>query len=797
MTTPSPLGAAAALFAAGYVDLVSVIPPDAKLSPNSKIKPDQLGKVPGKKGERGWFGWDWLHQPMTDFEKKSRIDDWGANVGLLAANFPACDIDSENDTLTTIVLGKVKEHFGGGPTRLSRGARRLIVFRTSTPFPRQAIKIWYKGKENTVEFLCEGRQYLVHGTHPSGAKYDWVKKPLWETPPNALVEIDADKVRAFLLALKEDFEGRGTRCELVGYGLPAAEREPAPPQADLLAPSLEELARVVSAIPNTDATYPERDDYIRMGHAIKAASGGEGLDIYQEWCSRWDGGVNDPEEVEADWDRMQPPFRIGWQWLRRQAGENAQDEFEVSSALTASSPDQYDGRLTSLQELNKTYAVVQVGGDVVILQERLDGEVVFLKEAAFRLKLKNRLVPSDFSADKTQPLTAAWLGWRDRRQYERVVFKPGATDLPSTDYNLWRGWSVVPCSDGSCELFLDHLRQVVCNGDDDLYQWLLDWIAHLFQFPQEKLGVVVALQGRQGTGKSIVGAVLKKLLGSYQVVADKALHVTGQFNSHLANCLLLQAEEAFWGRDKKAESALKHLVTGERLRIERKGIDSAEMENYTRLLITSNEDSVWPTDMDDRRLVVSRVAETRMGDIEYFNRMIGQLDAGGYEKLLHTLLNRTIDKERLRRAPRTAALEAQAAESMTPEEAWLRDLLESGQVPGTVDHEGRARVAFAALYDRYVDSLPRGAFRKSQQTFADFLSKTLQPTKAGREVVDTVRRAGVKSFVYILPALEEARQGYTARGRAAPTDWPESERWEPIEEGLLAAFAPVVSQEAA
>jgi phage/plasmid-associated DNA primase len=115
------------------------------------------------------------------------------------------------------------------------------------------------------------------------------------------------------------------------------------------------------------------------------------------------------------------------------------------------------------------------------------------------------------------------------------------------------------------------------ENDPGLADWFLDWLAHLFQQPQAKIGIAVALRGGQGAGKSIVGAVLKKLLGRYQVVVDKPDQVVGRFNSHLASCLLLQAEEAFWGGTRSAAGALKHLVTGEQLVIERKGIDSVEM----------------------------------------------------------------------------------------------------------------------------------------------------------------------------------------------------------------------------
>ena len=55
-----------------------------------------------------------------------------------------------------------------------------------------------------------------------------------------------------------------------------------------------------------------------MGYAIRAAAvedPEEGFAIFGEWCERWDGEGNDIETVRADWDRMHPPFAIGWDWI--------------------------------------------------------------------------------------------------------------------------------------------------------------------------------------------------------------------------------------------------------------------------------------------------------------------------------------------------------------------------------------------------------------------------------------------------------------------------------------------------
>ena len=101
------LGVAGTLFDAGYRDLVSVIPPDGELSPTSRIREDQRGKVPGLLGARGWHGYKWDVGASADLPR--RIDDSKANIGLRGRNFPALDIDSEDPTLTEVVMKVASE----------------------------------------------------------------------------------------------------------------------------------------------------------------------------------------------------------------------------------------------------------------------------------------------------------------------------------------------------------------------------------------------------------------------------------------------------------------------------------------------------------------------------------------------------------------------------------------------------------------------------------------------------------------------------------------------------------------
>lgn len=312
------------LAAAGY-PLVSVMPPDAPLSPNSKVDPSTRGKVPGKKGASGWYGYNFL---VDKAPGAKTVEKWGANVGVVAANYPALDIDVDDDTVATAIASFAQAQLGEAPVRTSAGSRLLLPYRTDEPFARMGITFTYDGREQLVEVLGEGRQYLVYGTHPSGAAYAWRGPTLWETPREQLTRVTRAEVDAFLALLVERLRANGIDAERQGSGKTAAD---APPQEKLRAPSLDALQKLLALMPNP-AEWGWHQ-MVEMGYAVKAAGGEDARDAFLEWCSRWEGG-HDPEQDERNWGTFKAPYRVGWNWIVEQAEmfnviDRTLDEFGV------------------------------------------------------------------------------------------------------------------------------------------------------------------------------------------------------------------------------------------------------------------------------------------------------------------------------------------------------------------------------------------------------------------------------------------------------------------------------------
>lgn len=437
-------------------------------------------------------------------------------------------------------------------------------------------------------------------------------------------------------------------------------------------------------------------------------------------------------------------------------------------------------RRQAIEELNREYAVILVGGQPAILRETTDAEgkprLAFMSVEGFHQWLRPRVLKSEDESARRVQVSKVWFESDLRREYDDIVFAPQAEVSPRF-YNLWRGFAIQPSEAGSCELFMQHLLENICGGNGTLFRWVVGWFAQLLQNPGEKLGTSLVLKGAQGTGKTIIGKVIGHLIGQrhYQLVSD-AQRVAGRFNSHLASCLLLQLDEAVWGGNHEIAGKLKDLVTGSSHLIEYKGKEPITVRNYVRLLVTSNNDWVVPAGLEERRFCVIQVGEDRRQDREFFGRMQAELEAGGYGRLLWELLRVDTATLGLGTIPQTEALLEQKLRSLSPEQAWWLDILHRGALPG--DAAGSGVVSVDRLHAHYVEATHAvGVSRRATATVLGKFIKTVCPdVRRDRPLVVTPGGSS-RRYVYEFPTLRQCREAFAARV-VGGIDWSDlDEEW--------------------
>lgn len=421
----------------------------------------------------------------------------------------------------------------------------------------------------------------------------------------------------------------------------------------------------------------------------------------------------------------------------------------------------------SVDQINREYALVLIGQKAVIVREQGEGPIEdrlrILLIDAFKHKFSNRFTEIVDRAGNIKAVSyaVAWLQHRKRRDFDGIEFYPDPQNTPNAPryLNLWRGFAMKPAAKvNGYAIFDDHLLTNVCNGDRQLYLWVFGWFAHLVQRPRERPGTSLVFRGKMGTGKTKIGEVFGSLFPAHYFMVDDPRYIVGQFNSHMASCLLLQAEEAVWAGDKAAEGRLKGLITSKFQMIEAKGIDPIRLENYVRLIMTSNEDWVVPAGKDERRFCVLDVDPRCAQNHQYFREMDDELDNGGREALLHDLLAFDLSSVDLWTIPKTHALLEQKLRSFDPVESWWFERLTAGAITHKLD-QWPASVPSEDLYDDFVATAEKvGVRRKAEQTaFGMKLRKLCPGLVRKRVLVDVGVGVTKRVWGYQLPPLDEAR----------------------------------------
>ena len=150
----------------------------------------------------------------------------------------------------------------------------------------------------------------MRGPHRDTGKPYWLNRP----PPSRpdLPEMDWHRLCLFLTLLRQRLPGvvrirqPGGRDDLGNKLLQIDE--------DL-------LRRAISAIPNASESFPTRAERVEIAYAIKAGLGEDGLELWLDFCDRWDGGTNDPSAAEKLYAGIHGPYRRGGQWLVELAEE--------------------------------------------------------------------------------------------------------------------------------------------------------------------------------------------------------------------------------------------------------------------------------------------------------------------------------------------------------------------------------------------------------------------------------------------------------------------------------------------
>lgn len=476
--------------------------------------------------------------------------------------------------------------------------------------------------------------------------------------------------------------------------------------------TLDEISNMLKYV-DPDADDMDYDRWLSVGQAIHSQHpNAGGLALWDTWSRT--GRRYDPGECHVRWDGFREGGGITIGTLVFLAKEGGMPGGRVADSEDFSDDENY-GSL--IDKMNKEFCIIPVGGDVYVLQKRTvpeemvhEPKYVLFKRSGFKALLENQRIPMVDGNGRTVLMSVAdvWLTDENRKTYPMGLgMFPGKPSNYMGYYNMWEGFSVEP-KKGDWSLFDKHILEIICNNDNGIYKWVIDWLADMVQDPANPKGTALVMQGVEGCGKGLFANIIGRLFGPhYKYVADED-HLVGKFNMHLADAVVVFADEVIYGGSKKAASKLKSMVTESLLPVEKKGVDSIHVRNNIHLIMASNEKWFIPAGPESRRWMCLAVSPDMVDNIKYFNKIKHQMfEEGGLSAMLFDLMHHKITAN-LRKAPETDLLASQRSQYSAMDSAvdWWSNQLDRGQTDfsGMDDDDSKwpATAVCSKVFDSYM-----------------------------------------------------------------------------------------------
>jgi hypothetical protein len=219
-----------------------------------------------------------------------------------------------------------------------------------------------------------------------------------------------------------------------------------------------------------------------------------------------------------------------------------------------------------------------------------------------------------------------WIMEKDIKTFYTYNFYPNIDMCPKNCFNLWKPFPILktpldPKVDTS--KIYEFMKMLLRECDE----YVLNWLAHIVQFPARKTEICILLFGSQGCGKSTVGEyMLRKIIGiDKMIITSKIEKMFGKFVNTQGKLLAVLNEAS--GKDTfNICDILKDAITCSTTEQEKKGIDAVTITDYTNYIFTTNNINSVKIPEDDRRFMPIEVNEQHKNDKAYFKVLYDILD---------------------------------------------------------------------------------------------------------------------------------------------------------------------------
>ena len=439
-------------------------------------------------------------------------------------------------------------------------------------------------------------------------------------------------------------------------------------------------------------------------------------------------------------------------------------------------------QVNPLREIQKEYQILELGGKFgVIRGDDLIWKPSMTSAPSLMVYQNNHATIAitrslqNIAATNTQKQVIADF-WADTstQVYKRVAFSP--KNEPNDTLNLWIGPTTKPTA-GHWQTIELYLKQVLCAGDKEAYIYLIQYLAHMLQKPEEKPGVMIVLLGGQGIGKGTFEQLIRKMFAATTVLLSDVDSVIGRFNSVLERAYAVFMDEALFVGDKKSTERLKSFITSTHIQIEEKHQPERAIESYHRFFAASNNPHFAHIDHDDRRMFYLKVSNAFKGKTEYWGKVYAAIEGDEVSAMVYDLLAMDLSKFNVRIRPNSNELVSQKIDSLPPFHRFWFDCLWNGEYvkisasnnanPHDWEKDSFWQTKYMLeAYEVFSRSLNRYS-KIIDKDIAAILKEICPSSKKDRK-----KDMSSRGWGYVLPAIDMARTEFDAYLNGT-TGWPD------------------------
>lgn len=270
---------------------------------------------------------------------------------------------------------------------------------------------------------------------------------------------------------------------------------------------------------------------------------------------------------------------------------------------------------------------------------RKNGSLLLQNRTDF-INVNENLLYTNLDKNIDVSFVLSWLKDPKIRTYNKIEFLP--QQQTSIDiYNSFKGYKVestdIIKSDIENSYIMKHIKEVICNKNDDVYNYFINFLANLLQHPYKKANTSLIFKSIQGAGKdSIFNWFGNNILGKeYYMNEDNIELIFGKFNSCIENKILVVINEASGKDTFTINEKIKNAITRDKNIIEHKGLKPYENINNIGFIFLTNNDNPIKIPYDDRRFCGIECSGEMANNNDYFSLLHKEITECEYDRAFY------------------------------------------------------------------------------------------------------------------------------------------------------------------